>query len=137
MSCYSGSNNIHFNAPPMMSDGRNWTSWQPEAVINNRIQSQEGIKTNWDYRQYMQRNGLQIMKYNTTEACNDLGLESHTVTSSGPKTNVPFTYKSSFDTRTPHFGYNQSDLKTPYLSREQLNMRLVSPSINTENFVNK
>lgn len=137
MSCYSGSNNIHFNAPPMMSDGRNWTSWQPEAVINNRIQSQEGIKSNWDYRQYMQRNGLQIMQYNTTESCNELGLESQTVTSSGSKTNVPFTYKSSFDTRTPQFGYNQSDLKTPYLSREQLNMRLVSPSINTENFVNK
>ena len=131
MSCYSGSNNIHFNSPPMMSDGRNWTSWQPEAVVNNRIQSKEGIKSNWDYRQYMQRNGLQIMKYNSTETCNELGLESHTVTTSGPKTNVPFTYKSSFDTRTPNFGYNQSDLKTPYLSREQLNMRLVSPSINT------
>lgn len=134
--CYSGSNNIHFNAPPMMSDGRNWTSWQPEAVVNNRIQSQEGIKTNWDYRQYMQRNGLQIMKYNTVDACSELGLDPHTVTS-GPKTNVPFMYKSPFDANKPSFGYNQSDLKTPYLSREQLNMRLVSPSINTENFVNK
>ena len=136
MSCYSGSNNIHFNSPPMMSDGRNWTSWQPEAVINNRIQSKEGIKSNWDYRQYMQRNGLQIMKYNSSDACNEIGLESHTA-AGGHKTNVPFTYNSSFDTRTPNFGYNQSDLKTPYLSREQLNMRLVSPSINTESFVNK
>jgi hypothetical protein len=37
--CYSGSNNIHFNFPPIMADGRNYASWQPDAVINNRIQS--------------------------------------------------------------------------------------------------
>ena len=38
---YSGSNNIHFDFPPIMSDGRNYASWQPEAVINARIQKQE------------------------------------------------------------------------------------------------
>ena len=62
--CYSGSNNIHFNFPPIMNDGRNFASWQPEAVINNRIQEKENIRSNWDYRQYMQHNGLEIMKYN-------------------------------------------------------------------------
>jgi hypothetical protein len=135
--CYSGSNNIHFNFPPIMADGRNWASWQPEAVVNDRIQKQEGIKSNWDYRQYMQRNGLQIMKYNTVDACYELGLDPHTVTSGGPNTNVPFTYKSSFDTQNPGFGYTSSDLKNPYLTREQLNLRLVSPSINTANLIQK
>ena len=43
--CYSGSNNIHFNFPPIMADGRNYASWQPEAVINQRIQKEEDIKT--------------------------------------------------------------------------------------------
>ena len=33
--CYAGSNNIHFNYPPIMNDGRNFASWQPGAVINN------------------------------------------------------------------------------------------------------
>ena len=36
--CYSASNNIHFNSPPIMNDGRNFSTWQPEAVINRRIQ---------------------------------------------------------------------------------------------------
>ena len=27
--CFSGSNNIHFDFPPIMSDGRNFSSWQP------------------------------------------------------------------------------------------------------------
>jgi len=40
--CYSGSNNINFNFPPIMADGRNYATWQPDAVINERIQKQEG-----------------------------------------------------------------------------------------------
>jgi hypothetical protein len=133
--CYSGSNNIHFNFPPIMADGRNWASWQPEAVVNNRIQKHENIKTNWEYRQYMQKNGLQIMKFNSTEACYELGLDPHTVTSSGPATNVPFTYKSSFDASNPGYGYQTSDLKNPYLTREQLSLRLISPSITPANII--
>ena len=86
MSCFSGSNNIHFDFPPIMMDGRNFASWQPEAVINQRIQKQENITTNWNYRQYMQKNGLQIMKYNSMESCYDLGLDPHTNTNT--KTNI-------------------------------------------------
>jgi hypothetical protein len=128
--CYSSSNNIHFNYPPLMSDGRNYASWQPEAVINERIQKQEGIHSNWQYRQYLQHNGLQIMKYNSAEACYELGLNPHTQTNTTPSSNVPFSFKSSFDTSRPGYGYCNSDLKNPYLSREQLNSRLISPSIN-------
>ena len=135
--CYSGSNNIHFNFPPIMSDGRNYASWQPEAVINQRIQKQENIHSNWQYRQYLQQNGLQIMKYNSTEACYELGLDPHTNTNTTPSSNVPYVYKSSFDTSKPGFGYCNSDLKNPYLSREQLNLRMVAPSINPANFVSK
>ena len=62
--CYSGSNNIHFNFPPIMADGRNFASWQPEAVVNERIQKQEHITSSWAYRQYLTNNALQIMKYN-------------------------------------------------------------------------
>ena len=59
------SNNIHYNMPPLMSDGRNYASWQPEAVINSKIQKQEGIKTNWEYRKYLQNNAQNIMKFNS------------------------------------------------------------------------
>ena len=71
--CYSGSNNIHFNFPPIMADGRNFASWQPDAVINQRIQKQEQIKSNWQYRQYLQKNGNQIMNYNSLR---DMALTS-------------------------------------------------------------
>ena len=127
--CYSGSNNIHFNFPPIMTDGRNYASWQPDAVINQRIQKQEGITNNWNYRQYLQHNGLQIMNYNNKEACYELGLDPHVQTGKTPSSNVPYMFRSTFDTSTPGFGYCNSDLKNPYLSSEQLNARLVAPSI--------
>jgi hypothetical protein len=127
--CYSGSNNIHFNFPPIMSDGRNFASWQPEAVINKQIQQQENITSNWSYRQYLQNNGLQIMKYNSEEACYDLGLNPHENTNNTPSSNVPYLYKSTFDSSSPGYGYCKSDLKYPYLSRQQLNARLISPAI--------
>ena len=132
--CYSGSNNIHFNFPPIMADGRNFASWQPDAVINQRIQKQEQIKSNWQYRRYLQNNGTQIMNYNNLEACYDLGLDPHVQTGRTPSNNVPYAFKSAFDTTTPGFGYCNSDLKNPYLTREQLNSRMVSPSINPANF---
>jgi hypothetical protein len=128
--CYSGSNNIHFDSPPIMMDGRNYASWQPEAVINKRIQTQEGINNNWNYRKFMQNNGLEIMKFNNMQSCYTLGLESRFETSSEPASNVPYKFRNVFDTGTPGFGYNTSDLKNPYLTREQLNARLIAPSIN-------
>jgi len=134
--CYSGSNNIHFNFPPIMNDGRNYSSWQPDAVINQRIQKKEGITNNWNYRQYLQQNGLQIMNYNNKEACYELGLDPHVQTGKTPSSNVPYTFRSTFDTSTPGFGYCNSDLKNPYLTSEQLNARLVAPSINPKNPIN-
>lgn len=131
--CYSGSNNIKFNSPPIMSDGRNWASWQPDAVINQRIQRQEGITNNWNYRQFLQQNGLEAMKYNTMEACYNLGLDPHYNSDKTPSSNVPYTFRGTFDSSTPGFGYCNSDLKNPYLSREQLNARLIAPSINMPN----
>ena len=126
MSCYSGSNNIHFNSPPLMSDGRNFSSWQPEAVVNQRIQAAENINSNWNYRQYLQQNAQQIMKYNSMESCYELGLDAHATTDKTPSSNVPHLYKSVMDSGKPGF---TSDLKSPYLSREQLNARMISPSI--------
>ena len=130
--CYSGSNNINYNFPPIMNDGRNYATWQPEAVVNDRIQRKEGINSNWNYRQYLQRNGIQIMNYNSTASCYELGLDPHVKTDRTPSDNVPYKFTNVFDTSRPGFGYSNSDLKNPYLSREQLNARLVSTSINPE-----
>jgi len=127
--CYSGSNNIHFNYPPIMADGRNFASWQPEAVVNKKIQQQENITSNWAYRQFLTNNAMQIMKYNNQEACIDLGLNTHIHTENTPSSNVPYKFSSVMDTSPPGFGYPTSDLKNPYLSRQQLQARMISPSI--------
>ena len=127
--CYSGSNNIHFDFPPIMKDGRIYSSWQPEAVVNQRIQKEENIKTNWDYRQFLTNNALQAMKFNSMQACYDLGLPCHTQTNKTPSSNVPYEFKSTFDNSEPGFGYNNSDLKRLYLTSEQLNARLIAPSV--------
>jgi hypothetical protein len=127
--CFSGSNNIHFNFPPIMQDGRTYSSYQPEAVVNQRIQEVNNINSNWKYRQFLTQNADQIMKFNKTEACYTLGLSPHYTTNATPSSNVPFLYKSTFDTSSPGFGYPTSDLKNPYLSRQQLEARMISPSI--------
>ena len=131
--CYSGNNNINFNYPPIMADGRNYSTWQPEAVINKRIQKSNDIKTNWGYRQFLQKNGLSVMNYNTLESCYDLGLDPHVSTNDTPSSNVPHKFSSIYDTNKPGFGYSNSDLKNPYLTREQLNARMIAPSINMNN----
>jgi len=132
--CYSGSNNYQFNSPPIMADGRLWSRWQPDAVVNERIQMQEGIQNNWTYRQFLQHNGLQIMNFNTSESCYTLGLDPHVRTDRTPSDNVPYKFRNIFDTSKPGFGYCNSDLKNPYLTSEQLNARLIAPSINPANF---
>ena len=126
--CYSGSNNIHFNDPPIMSDGRIYSSWQPTASVNNKIKEQAGIKTNWEYRNYLRNNSSEIMKYNSTSYCNELGLPTHVSNDSTVSQNVPYMYKSVFDTSRPGYGYSESSLKNPYLTREQLQSRAVYPS---------
>jgi hypothetical protein len=124
--CYSGSNNIHFNFPPIMDDGRNFASWQPEAVINNKIREKQRINSNWEYRQYLTNNAREIMKYNNKESCYYLGLNPHIQVDTGPSPNVPVLFQSDKDV---HYNYQNSDLKNPYLTRQQLEARMVAPPI--------
>lgn len=133
MSLDAGTNNIHFNMPPLMNDGRNFASWQPEAVINQQLQKEAGIHSNWSYREYLQKNANKIMKYNHMEAIASSGNNPNTYHNINSN-NSPFVFNSIHDKNKPVVGYNNSDLKQSYLSREQLNARLVSPSIPTINF---
>jgi len=125
--CYAGSNNIHFDSPPIMADGRNYASWQPGAVLNKEIREKEGIKTNWQYRRYLTSNADEIIKFNQMEACNqccscparyDNGQQS--------SNNTPYLYSSCTSNAQP-YGYENSDLKNLYLSEYQLQCRLVTP----------
>jgi hypothetical protein len=96
-------NNIHFDSPPIMADGRNYANWQPGAVINENIRAREHINTNWDYRNYLQQNATSIMDFDRRMACDQTGC-------------TPINTKVS---RPP------SDLQQMYLSRQQLEKQLL------------
>ena len=133
------SNNKYPGFPPLMSDGRAVIgSWQPESTENANLIESNGIKTNWQYRQYLTKNSKDILEYNFRESCNDAGyfkrpidlpsIQSDTI--SGMNNN-PFLFGTITDNRKPP-GYEDSDLKQMYLSREQLNARTIAPMITQE-----
>ena len=89
------------------------TYWQPNATINRQIQQNSQLTSNWKYRQYIQANANQIMKYNTMESI----------------------YSSTHDNSNPSYGYNNSDLKQSYMRNEQMTSRMVAPSIRINDII--
>ena len=130
--CYSGSNNIHFDFPPIMNDGRNYASWQPGAEINKTLRKENNIKSNWQYRNYLVQNADQIIKLNQQEACSDCGCCN--VSQSERSNNSPFSYKSCLDNSMP-FGYENSDLKNVYLTSKQLQCRMNAPVLTQDQYL--
>jgi hypothetical protein len=132
---YSGSHNVYFDFPPLMSDGRNFAGWQRGAVINEDIRKNNNIASNWDYRQYLTNNAVKIIESNHLDAINEAGYSPFSPASSlggeGSQKNTPFLFSSVMDERVP-FGYQTSDLKEVYLSRNQLQARMVSPAISQD-----
>jgi len=129
--CYSGSNNIHFNFPPIMEDGRNFATWVPACNINDRLQVRSGYVTNYAYRQYLITHADQLIKTNRLVACDDcgpcLGQFNHE-----PVGNTNKHIYSSFEDREKPFGYETSNLKNLYLSSSALNARQDAPIIKSQ-----
>ena len=126
--CYSGSNNIHFDFPPIMSDGRNFANWQPGANINEQIRENANITSNWQYRKYLTENASTIIKNNQISACDEccsIPVIKQTIEN---QSNSPFLYQSCVDNTQP-FGYENSDLKNLYISSHQIQSRMVTPVI--------
>ncbi len=126
--CYSGSNNIHFDSPPIMADGRNYATWQPGAVVNKQIKEHANIKTNWQFRKYLTENADEIIKYNQLEACDQCCSCPARYGNRKPISNSPFLYHSCTENTQP-YGYENSDLKNLYINEYQLQCRLETPVI--------
>jgi hypothetical protein len=133
--CYAGSNNIHFDFPPIMSDGRNYAKWQPGAAINQQIREDNNIKTNWQYRQYLTTHADAIIKSNQLDACDEC-CYCPALRTGESVPNTPFLYKSCMEKSQP-YGYENSDLKNVYLSSYQLQARMVAPAITQEQLLQR
>jgi hypothetical protein len=136
--CYSGSNNIHFDFPAIMSDGRNFATWQPGNVISEKIREEANIKTNWNYRKYLTENADQIIKHNQLSACDECCAcpARYGDNQNQSKSNTPFLYKSCSDATQPH-GYETSDLKNMYLSSFELQARMVTPVLSQDQLLQR
>jgi len=112
-----------------------YSLWQPEGSTNRKIQVDSSISSNWKYRQYMQKNANEIMKYNTMQSINTSGNNPYTVLNTKPVENTPYLYSSVHDTSNPAYEFHQftrnSDLKNDYMTKTQMKSRMVAPSIPT------
>jgi hypothetical protein len=104
-----------------------------ECLTNRKIQQDANIQSNWSYRQYMQQNALQIMKYNSMGSIYSSGNNPYTLFSE-PVQNTPFIFASLHDNTAAPCAYPTSDLKQSYIEKIQLKSRLVAPSISTKSF---
>lgn len=134
-------NNKYPDFPPLMCDGRCMiASWQPEADANNAILQRNGIKSNWEYRQFLTNNAPEIMRRNFIESATDVGYYERNATEIGEpnfkpisatSTSRPFVYSSILEPAS-HLGNVNTDLKADYLSREQLNAQQFAPVVTQE-----
>lgn len=127
--CYAGSNNIHFEYPPLMSDGRNYTIWSPACVNNQQFIQASGIQSNYEYRQYLTKHADLVMADNRKNACDECG---HCIQGYGNKNGMMNITKHLFrgvNDKSQPYGYENSDLKNMYLSRETLQSRLYAPTL--------
>lgn len=136
-----GTNNQYSNFPPKMADGRSLiSSWNPESIADHRFQQEHRpefmdrapLNPNWMYRRYLQKNAYQIMEQNYRETANDTGssipLANMNVDLTKKDRNSPFLFNSLHDPSHPA-GYQTSNLKELYMTREQLDARKMAPVI--------
>lgn len=135
-------NNVYSGFPPIMSDGRALIgAWQPESLENDALIKDAGIKSNWDYRQYLQKNAETVVRRNFIESANDFGyyergpyekhISGNFVPSVANASTAPAIY-TSVSQPEHSYGYSVSDLKQSYLSRDELNAKRQPMSITQE-----
>ena len=127
--CYSGSNNIHFNTPPLMSDGRHYSNYDPACKANNELRGSLGIKNNYQYRQWLINNGNNVAQKNREAACNECAPCVKYAAQAPAQ--QKYLFKGCADISRP-YGYEGSDLKNMYFSRQSLQARLRAPIMTQE-----
>ncbi len=122
-------NTHYYTITPMASN--DFYSWQPQAVTNTKIHANEGITSNWKYRQYLQNNAKQIMKLNTNEYIHASGNNPHTLINTHIVQQNPYVFGSLYNDSQPAIIGQMSDLKQDFIKKQQMQGRMIAPSIPT------
>lgn len=95
------------NAPGLITDNGNlYLKFSPSTIINEEIRNRN-IKTNRQYREYLQRNAPTIMNYNFEYVPQVLG------------NTIPYLFNGINDNSRPN-GYESSEPKQRFLSEQFL-----------------
>jgi hypothetical protein len=123
-------NNQYDNFPPLMTDSRSLiAAWQPESVANDALLKASGVQSNWEYRQYLTRHAVDIMRNNFMESANDIGHYVNPNTLETIQYQPAYRFNGGNDDARPYGMAGDSDLKQMYLSREQLQQQRVVPTV--------
>ena len=131
--CKIGGNNIYKGFPSIMADGRSNSNWLRANHLDEEIKIKNNIKTNNEYRQFLQENSHHIKNENLNRVAD--GCLSNKYLKNHKTACSPFLYSGCLDNSKPN-GYHESDLKNLYLSRYELNNRLVTPYISQNELIN-
>ena len=119
-SCNKGSNNINMNYPPLMDDSRLFSVYYSSVLNDEMLKRNNNIKTNSDYRNYLQINAQSIISNNQLNSCNECSVcPYYNNTNLEIKKNTPYIFDHTLSNFRP-YGYETSDFKELYLSRQQL-----------------
>jgi hypothetical protein len=94
------------NTSGQLIENSMYSKFSPSSIINDEIRN-KNIKTNREYREYLQRNTPTIMKYNFETVPQVLG------------NNIPYLFNGVNDTSRPN-GYESSEPKQRFLSEQSL-----------------
>lgn len=122
-------NSQYYTIKPMAN--KDFYSWQPQAITNTKIHADSGITSNWKYRQYLQNNAKNIMKYNSNEYINASGNNSYTLVNNHPVQQRPYIFGSLYNDNQPSITGQMSDLKQNFIQKQQMQARMIAPSIPT------
>lgn len=120
----------------IIEDNKTFVTFQPGCKVNHDIREKHGINSNIEYRKYLTNNADSIIEYNQKQCINMTGTVnvkpffsqiSETIMGNQNK-NTPYLYQSCQSNEKP-YGYEDSDLKKDFLSKQQLESRMISPSI--------
>ena len=115
----NGSHNIHFNYPPLMDDSRLFSDYHSSVFNDKVLKENNNIKTNSDYRKYLQVNADAIIQNNQYISCIECGTTSNYKSEPSTSIQSPYIF-SSILSRDQPYGYETSNLKNIYLSKQQL-----------------